>query len=146
VMHEAFVEYESAYTPEAFAATTPTSQQVQHRMSEGPVWVALQDDVIVGTISLLSKREGVYLRGIAILPCARGQRIGTFLLEQAEPFLSTIRVPEFKNGCQTRHSVSSKREANENVSFALIAGAGTHVVLRVLQSYEEVSGNHCWSG
>jgi GNAT superfamily N-acetyltransferase len=88
VMHTSFVEYESAYTPEAFAATTPTSEQVQHRMSEGPMWVALQDDTIVGTVSVVPKSASLYIRGMAILPSARGQSIGTLLLEWVEDFAS----------------------------------------------------------
>jgi hypothetical protein len=42
LLYASFIEYESAYTPEAFAATTPTAEQIADRMSEGPVWVALQ--------------------------------------------------------------------------------------------------------
>lgn len=88
VMHTSFVEYESVYTPEAFAATTPTPEQIQHRMSEGPMWVALQDDIIVGTVSVVPKNAALYIRGMAILPSARGQSIGTLLLEQVEDFAS----------------------------------------------------------
>ena len=40
VLRQAFEEYESFYTPDAFAATTPTSEQIRERWSEGPVWVA----------------------------------------------------------------------------------------------------------
>lgn len=89
VLHEAFVEYESSYTPEAFAATTPTREQIQQRMSEGPVWIALRDDSIVGTLSAVPKSEAVYIRGMAILPSARGQSIGSLLLEHVEGFATT---------------------------------------------------------
>ena len=88
VLYASFVEYESSYTAEAFAATTSTCEQVQHRMSEGPMWVALQGDNIVGTVSVVPKSEAVYIRGMAILPTARGQRIGTLLLEQVESYAS----------------------------------------------------------
>ncbi|MDQ2714270.1 MAG: GNAT family N-acetyltransferase [Chloroflexota bacterium] len=86
VLLASFVEYEPAYTREGFAATTPQQEQVQRRMSEGPVWVALLDGAIVGTVSAFIKGEVVYIRGMAILPGARGQNIGTRLLEQAEEF------------------------------------------------------------
>jgi len=46
ILQEAFREYEALYTPEAFAVTTPTAQQIPDRWDEGPVWVALQNDVI----------------------------------------------------------------------------------------------------
>ncbi len=88
VLHASFVEYESSYTAEAFAATTSTREQVQHRMSEGPMWVALQGEPIVGTVSVVPKSDTVYIRGMAILPTARGQRIGTLLLEQVEAYAS----------------------------------------------------------
>jgi len=84
VLHASFVEYVSSYTREAFTTTTPPQEQFQYRMSEGPVWVALQEEVIVGTVSAVLKSQGVYLRGMAILPGARGQNIGVLLLEQGE--------------------------------------------------------------
>ena len=40
LLYKAFVEFEALYTPAAFAATTPTADQIQKRWSEGPVWVA----------------------------------------------------------------------------------------------------------
>lgn len=86
LLHASFVEYEAYYTPDGFAATTPNSQQVQQRMDEGPIWVALLDHMIVGTISVVLKAQGVYIRGMAILPDARGQGIGRLLLEKAEVF------------------------------------------------------------
>lgn len=51
ILYRSFAEYESAYTPEAFQATTPTPDQIRDRMSEGPAWVALEGDLIVGTVS-----------------------------------------------------------------------------------------------
>ncbi|MBA2288283.1 MAG: GNAT family N-acetyltransferase [Ktedonobacteraceae bacterium] len=89
VLLASFVEYEPAYTREGFAATTPQQEQIQRRMSEGPVWVALLDGAIVGTVSAFIKGEVLYIRGMAILPGARGQNIGTRLLEQAEEFAVT---------------------------------------------------------
>src|SRR5215216_6441612 len=55
VLYQAFVEFEAQYTPAAFAATTPTSDQIQKRWSDGPVWVAAQGDQLVGTISAVPK-------------------------------------------------------------------------------------------
>ena len=34
VLYQAFVEFEAQYTPAAFAATTPTSDQIRERWSE----------------------------------------------------------------------------------------------------------------
>ena len=88
VLYEAFVEYKASYTPEGFAATTPTAQQLQGRLNEGPVWVVLLDRFIVGTVSVVSKGESLYIRGMAVLPQARGHKIGELLLTHIENFAS----------------------------------------------------------
>src|SRR6185437_7822819 len=86
VLHAAFVEYEPRYTAGGFAATTPSAEQINQRLSEGPIWVVLQEGRVVGTISAVPKEQGCYVRGMAIVPAARGQRIGERLLEQVEQF------------------------------------------------------------
>jgi ribosomal protein S18 acetylase RimI-like enzyme len=86
VLHAAFVAYKAAYTPAAFAATTPTSEQIQRRLDEGPVWVALHDRAIVGTVSAVRRGAGLYIRSMAVLPQARGRGIGGLLLRHAEQF------------------------------------------------------------
>lgn len=88
VLYESFAEYKPLYTPGGFTATTPASDQIQNRMGEGPVWVALRDGTIVGTVSAVPRGEALYIRGMAVLPAARGQRIGKLLLEQIESFAS----------------------------------------------------------
>lgn len=88
VLYESFVEYKSSYTDEGFAATTPNGAQVQSRIEERLVWVAVLDGAIVGTISAVDKGDALYIRGMAILPTARGQRIGELLLKQTESFAS----------------------------------------------------------
>ena len=86
VLHESFAEYQSLYTPEGFAATTPALDEIKVRLSEGPMWVALRDNQIVGTVSVVPKDGSLYIRGMAILPAARGARIGELLLKQIESF------------------------------------------------------------
>ena len=85
-MHESFVEYRSSYTDEGFAATTPTSEQLLKRMKEGPIWVALNDDVLVGTVSIVPRKDELYIRGMAVLPQARGLRLGELLLKTVEDY------------------------------------------------------------
>jgi hypothetical protein len=36
ILRQAFVEYEPLYTPAAYAATTPTFDQIERRWDEGP--------------------------------------------------------------------------------------------------------------
>ncbi|GHO94239.1 hypothetical protein KSF_042870 [Reticulibacter mediterranei] len=86
VLQGAFAEYKVAFTAEAFTATTPTREHLVLRLSEGPIWVAVQGEIIVGTISAVLKSKEVYLRSMAILPSARGQGIGRLLLGQVEEF------------------------------------------------------------
>ena len=83
---ESFIEYRDLYTPEGFAATTPTSEEVLTRMKEGPVWVALLDGSVVGTVAAVDRGEDLYVRGMAVLPRARGQRIGELLLREIKDY------------------------------------------------------------
>ena len=93
VLYESFLEFESRYTPFAFAATTPDSDEVFERMEEGPMWVALKNDTIIGTASAIEQPAGLYIRGMAVLPVVRGQKIGKMLLEHIERFA-------IENGCK----------------------------------------------
>jgi len=86
LMHRSFVEYEDQYTGEGFAATVPLPDQVQARMNEGPVWLALENGAVVGTVSAVLKDQGLYIRGMAVDPLARGKGIGRKLLDGAEAF------------------------------------------------------------
>ena len=88
VLYESFAEYKPLYTDGGFIATTPASDQIQERMKEGPVWVALHDGRIVGTGSAVPRGKALYIRGMAVLPTARGQGIGELLLEHIEGFAS----------------------------------------------------------
>jgi ribosomal protein S18 acetylase RimI-like enzyme len=86
ILHAAFAEYKPIYTPGGFAATTPTAAQIAARWHEGPVWVALQNGVIVGTVSAVPKGDALYIRSMAVLPDARGHRVGERLLDQIESY------------------------------------------------------------
>ena len=82
VLLEAFREYLPQYTPAGFAATTPSPSEVLRRIEEGPVWLAMIESEIVGTVSAVLRGErALYIRGMAVLPQARGLRIGNLLFE-----------------------------------------------------------------
>ena len=53
--------------------------------------MALLDGTIVGTVSAVEQPESVYVRGMAVLPPARGQRIGELLMGQIESFAASRR-------------------------------------------------------
>ena len=86
VLYEAFLEFRSDYTPEAFAATVLYTETIQDRLGEGPTWVALQNDSVVGTISAVPQKGALYIRSMAVSPDARGRGIGKLLLMQVEDF------------------------------------------------------------
>jgi putative acetyltransferase len=86
VLSESFVEYEPLYTPAGFAATTPNAEEIHLRMEEGPTWVAVSDDAIIGTVSVVPRGESLYIRGMAVLPVARGQHIGELFLSHVRNF------------------------------------------------------------
>jgi GNAT superfamily N-acetyltransferase len=86
LLARSFAEYESSYTPEAFAATISTTDRIRDRIDEGPVWVALRNGAVVGTLSAIARGEALYLRGMAVDPTARGDGIGRQLLELAEEY------------------------------------------------------------
>jgi GNAT superfamily N-acetyltransferase len=86
IMLQAFSEYRELYTAEGFAATAITSEEVVARMRQGPVFVALIDDEMVGTASVVKKNDSLYVRGMAVLPESRGNRIGELLLIQIEDY------------------------------------------------------------
>lgn len=94
VLYEAFAEHESSYTREAFAATILTPALIQDRMKEGPVWVAIKSEAIVGTVSVMMMDKRLYVRSMAVLPATRGGGVGHKLLECAEEFA-------IENGCES---------------------------------------------
>jgi GNAT superfamily N-acetyltransferase len=86
ILVDSFVEYEPLYTPEGFAATALNARDVTARLAEGPIWLALSDNQLVGTMSVVLKGDAVYIRGMAVLPVARGRGIGRLLLDHAEKY------------------------------------------------------------
>ncbi|MBC7930362.1 MAG: GNAT family N-acetyltransferase [Rubrivivax sp.] len=84
LLRKAFDEYKSSYTPAAYAATTPSEEEIAERVAEGTVWVALSESLIVGTVSAISRGPELYIRSMAVLPAARGRKIGEVLLAHSE--------------------------------------------------------------
>jgi GNAT superfamily N-acetyltransferase len=84
VLLQSFAEYESLYTTRGFAATTPTAEEITARWHEGPIWVSLLNGEIIGTVSAVLNGDSLYVRSMAVLPTARGHRLGKLLLEHIE--------------------------------------------------------------
>jgi GNAT superfamily N-acetyltransferase len=86
ILAEAFAEDKPFYTAEAYAATTPKSDVILNRFREGQIWVALLEDEIVGTVSAVWRGADVHIRSMAVLPKARGNRIGERFLKYIQNF------------------------------------------------------------
>jgi N-acetylglutamate synthase-like GNAT family acetyltransferase len=84
LIREAFGQFESEYTKEAFEYTTPGVEVVRDRFAEGPLWVAVEDETMVGTVSGLPEPERFYIRSMAVKPNAQARGIGQRLLEALE--------------------------------------------------------------
>jgi len=89
-LNEAFADFRPLYTEASYAATALQPETVMVRMSEGPVWVALVADEVVGTCSAKSLDDGLYLRGMAVSPRVRGRGVGQMLLSTVEKFAEDI--------------------------------------------------------
>jgi ribosomal protein S18 acetylase RimI-like enzyme len=85
-LRAAFAAVEGQYTAPAFAATTPTREQVTDRFPEGPIWLAERDGQVLGTVSVVPGPGELYIRSMAVHPAARGQGIGVRLLRAVEEF------------------------------------------------------------
>lgn len=88
LLYESFLEHERAYTPEAFAITTPGKHEIADRIKHWTVWVALYADGIVGTVSAHPQGKALHIRSMAVRPDMRGQGIGKLLLKRVENFAS----------------------------------------------------------
>src|ERR1043165_7683590 len=86
VLREAFGVYRENYTPEAFEAVTPTPDKILTRFAEGPQWVAEIDGNVIGTASLRTDPEGLYLRSMAVMPNVQGKGVGHVLLKAVNEF------------------------------------------------------------
>jgi ribosomal protein S18 acetylase RimI-like enzyme len=86
LLSRSFLEYETSYTEKAFAATISTIGELRDRLSEGPVWVAVDGETIVGTVSGVPDGNALYIRSLAVSPGNRGQGLGKTLLDQAEDY------------------------------------------------------------
>ena len=96
LLHDAFREFRPRYTPGAFAATAVPPEQVRRRMQEGPVWVAVLDGEVVATVAAVPRGPALYVRGMAVLPSARGRRIAEALLAEVERFAAERGYPRLE--------------------------------------------------
>lgn len=80
----AFAEYESAYTPGAFADTVPDANGIRRRLKEMCLLVAVSANKVVGTIGYTVNGTEGHLRGMAVFPQWRGRGAASALLRNVE--------------------------------------------------------------
>ncbi|HUR99934.1 MAG TPA: GNAT family N-acetyltransferase [Pyrinomonadaceae bacterium] len=86
VLLESFSTFREHYTPEAFEIVTPSAELIRERFAEGPMWIGIIDETIVGTASAMPEPDWLYVRSIAVLPSARGMGIAGKLLDAIEEY------------------------------------------------------------
>jgi GNAT superfamily N-acetyltransferase len=86
VLRESFAQFRPLYTDGGFTATTPDAERVSLRMREGTVWLAVREGAVLGTVTAVVKGDSIYMRGMAVVPAARGSGTGARLLEVVERF------------------------------------------------------------
>jgi GNAT superfamily N-acetyltransferase len=86
LLQAAFDEYESLYTREAFTATVLPVDRLRTRMAEGKLWVAEHQAKTIGTTGVISAKDSLMLRGMAVHPLARGLGVARTLLSEVEDF------------------------------------------------------------
>jgi GNAT superfamily N-acetyltransferase len=96
VLLRAFEEFRPQYSRGLFDATAIPAHEVGERMAEGPVWVVESDGRLIGTVGAVLQGATCYMRGMAIVPEARGKSIGRRLLERVEQFALASGSKEIK--------------------------------------------------
>lgn len=81
VLAEAFTVVREHYTDEAFEVVTPKPDTILKRFAEGPMWVAELDGEVVGTVSVTTEPEGLYVRSMAVSPKTQRLGVGHKLLD-----------------------------------------------------------------
>jgi hypothetical protein len=61
LIREAFREHELAYTREAFDIATPGKHEIEKRIEDWAVWIAINAKVIVGTVSAHAEGPGLQI-------------------------------------------------------------------------------------
>ncbi len=92
VLFAAFSQFEREYTTEAFAVVTPPADEIATRFVEGPIWVAERDGVIVGTVSVTTEPEGLYIRSMAVHPDVQGLGVGHRLLDTVDKYFQASKL------------------------------------------------------
>ena len=86
ILSVAFAEFKSDYTPEAYSVVTPPADEIRGRFAEGPMWVAVREGELAGTVSAVPEPDWLYIRSMAVMPAAQGSGIGKRLMTAVEEY------------------------------------------------------------
>ena len=86
VLEASFREVKNSYTSGAYERTVVPHKEIIERIKEGPVWIALNGNEIVGTAGGVIQGNQFYIRGMAVIPKMRKQNIGYTLLRYSEEY------------------------------------------------------------
>jgi len=84
LIYNAFADQKVKYTDGAFAVTTPGVAEIEERIKDKTVWVAIINNSIVGTASCLSRGEGLFIRSVAVDRSMRRNGVARFLMNHIE--------------------------------------------------------------
>ena len=115
ILLEAFGVYRRFYTEEAFEQVTPKSDEIVRRFAEGPIWTAEIGGETVGTVSVTTEPEGLYVRSMAVSPKAQGKGVGHKLLEAVDEYAA--RSDEERIFLYTTYFVPGAKEMYENHGY-----------------------------
>jgi len=117
---ESFAEFKSQYTKAAFDATAIKSDGILARLNEGPLWVALLDKKIIGTVAAVFRDSSLYIRGMAVHPEARTQNVGEMLMKEIEIYASAGKCKRLFLGTTTY--LNSAIRLYERMGFRRLEG------------------------
>jgi N-acetylglutamate synthase-like GNAT family acetyltransferase len=86
------------YLTEAITARFLTIRQIDHRLREGPIWVAVSDGEIVGSISIKSDADGLNICSLAVRKDAQEQVVTLELLKAVNEFAEVGDLAAHLNG------------------------------------------------
>src|SRR5262249_29589387 len=86
VLRAAFTPFRDGCTEGSFKAVTPAIEEIVGRYGEGPIWVALNGDKVVGTVSTVPEPDWLYSRSMAVVPELQGSGVGFGLIDTVEQY------------------------------------------------------------
>ena len=148
ILVEAFSVYRNFYTDEAFSYVTPRADEVKGRFEEGPTWVAELGGDVVGTVSLTTEPEGLYVRSMAVLPEAHSRGVGHRLLEAVDEYAAGtdhkrifLYTTYFVPGAKELYEKHGYKRVRDTTADEWYGTPGLEMDKRIVGDKQNVAGN-----